>query len=169
VISYNRVLVGAALYDPFTGLALFPLPAAAPAIAPGKTAATLVASDFQETKNVDQAGGTTAIMPNTTFAGAVITGVDGPAVNWLLPGAGECAAKTTRLVVTASSTKAIRQVRFLDGKTPIGTVKSGALGLYALDWKTAKLKTGKHTLLAETTDAAGKVATDTVAVNVCKA
>jgi hypothetical protein len=168
VISYNRVLVGAALYDPFTGLALFPLPAAAPAIAPGKTPAILVASDFQETKNVDQAGGTTSIMPNSTFAGATITAVNGPAVNWLLPGAGDCVAATQRLVTTASSTKAIRQVRFLDGTKPIGTVKKGVVGLYALDWKTAKLKRGKHTLVAEATDAGGKVAKDAVAVNLCK-
>jgi hypothetical protein len=168
VISYNRALVGAALYDPFTGLALFPLPAAAPEIAVGKTAAILVASDFQETKNVDQAGGTTQIMPNTTFAAASLTAVAGPAVNWLLPGAGECAAATQRLVATASSNRAIRQVRFLDGKKVIGTVKKGVVSLYALDWKTAKLTRGKHTLVAEATDAGGKVARDTVAVNLCK-
>ena len=36
VLSYGRVLVGAAAYDPFSGVALFPLPAEAPRMRAGR-------------------------------------------------------------------------------------------------------------------------------------
>src|SRR5262249_15227816 len=56
VIAYHQVLVGAAAYDPASGLALFPLPAQAPVIKPGKTKAVMEASDNQEAKNVASIG-----------------------------------------------------------------------------------------------------------------
>ena len=66
VIAYNRVLVGAAAYDPASGLALFPLPVQAPVIKPGKTKAVMEASDNQEAKNIASIGNNP--MPNTTSA-----------------------------------------------------------------------------------------------------
>ena len=47
-IAYRRVAVGAAAYDPISGIAVFPLPAAAPALKAGLTRTILVSGDFQE-------------------------------------------------------------------------------------------------------------------------
>ena len=76
VIAYRRALVGAAVYDPITGIALFPLPKAAPKIPKGGTRVVVSASDFQEAKNVDSVGN--EIMPNTSFRRVRITGVARP-------------------------------------------------------------------------------------------
>ena len=55
VIGYKQSLLLAALYDPVTGLVLWPL-SGAPKIGVGRTSMIAVASDYQESKNVDQAG-----------------------------------------------------------------------------------------------------------------
>ncbi len=56
MIAYKRVLVGASAYDPLTGFVLFGLPAEAPKLTPGKTRTIVVASDYQEAKNVNTVG-----------------------------------------------------------------------------------------------------------------
>jgi hypothetical protein len=48
VIAYGRVLVGAAAYDPLSGIAIFPLPPTVAALKPGKTPLVFQAGDFQE-------------------------------------------------------------------------------------------------------------------------
>jgi hypothetical protein len=48
VISYRGINVGAALYDPTSGIAVFPLPREAVPIPTGLTHAVLSASDYQE-------------------------------------------------------------------------------------------------------------------------
>jgi uncharacterized protein len=53
VIGYKQVLVGAAAYDPVSGIAVFPLPAAAPALA-GRTAATIEARRRRERDAADR-------------------------------------------------------------------------------------------------------------------
>jgi len=165
VIAYRNVLLGAAAYDPFSGVAIFPIPKNAPAIPAGRMAATGIAYDYQETKNVDQAGDN--ILPNTSFRGVRIHGVRGPAVTWLFPTPAACAAKTERLVVLASDVRRISAVRFtLDGKR-IGSVKKGSFGLYALNWKRGSAKKGKHVLRAQVVDAAGKAAAAPRIVRVC--
>src|SRR3989442_6087618 len=63
VIAYRGVLVGAVLYDPTSGIAIFPLPQQAAAIPKGSTRAILTASDYQESKNVNSVGAD--ILPNT--------------------------------------------------------------------------------------------------------
>ena len=55
VIGYKQTLLLAALYDPDHGLVLWALDGA-PKIGPGKTPLLAVASDYQESKNIDQAG-----------------------------------------------------------------------------------------------------------------
>src|SRR5439155_5803799 len=45
-IAYGRVAVGAAAYDPISGIAVFPLPAAAPALKVVLTRTILVSGDF---------------------------------------------------------------------------------------------------------------------------
>ncbi|HVW89972.1 MAG TPA: S8 family serine peptidase, partial [Gaiellaceae bacterium] len=146
VIGYGGALIGASDYDPATGLTLFGLPSAAPALKAGKTTLAMQASDLQEAKNINTIGD--EIMPNTAFAQIKLTVVNGPALTWLSPPANDCALKTDQLAVIGSSTKKLKQVAFsVDGKR-IGVDKSGPSGIYSLAWKTAKLKKGKHHLVA---------------------
>ena len=63
-IGYKGALVAVGSYDWQTGLAVFPLPTSVPALAAGTTLrTTMIASDFQEAKNIDTIG--PSIMPNT--------------------------------------------------------------------------------------------------------
>ena len=64
VVGYRQSLLLAALYDPSSGLVVWLLDGA-PRIRKGKTALAVIASDYQESKNVDQAGEN--ILPNTAF------------------------------------------------------------------------------------------------------
>jgi hypothetical protein len=146
VIGYKRVLVGAAVYDPTSGLALFPLPAAAPKLT-GRTAATVEASDFQETKNVNTSG--SEIMPNTAFKSVRIAAAARPAVTWLAPDpSAGCVKGTVGLIVVASAPRKLASVRFYDGKRRIATVRTGPAGLFVAPWKAGKARRGAHTLRA---------------------
>jgi minor extracellular serine protease Vpr len=168
VLGYGRVLVGAAAYDPASGIAAFPLPASAPALRAGKTPIVVASGDYQEDKNVDQAGDIETILPNTTFLSVDLRVVRGPTVQWLAPDQGACASARTRLLVAAGSSRKARAVRFsVDGK-PLATDRRGTGGLYAATWKTAGVARGPHTLSARVTDAAGRTATAERTVKVCK-
>ncbi len=166
VISYRRVLVGAALYDPFSGLAVFPLPAGAQAIPPGKTRAVLSGSDYQETKNVNTISD--QIMPNTAFAPVTIVGVRGPAVTWLTPERASCVAGNVNLVVAASSDKKVRSVRFLVDGRQVALDRSGPADVFNGSWRAQKARRGGHRLTAVATDAAGRHASAKRAVRVCR-
>jgi hypothetical protein len=166
VIGYRGVLVGAVLYDPTTGIAIFPLPAQASKIPAGRTRAVLTASDYQEAKNVNSVGAD--ILPNTAFKTVRITGVSGPALTWVTPAENVCVGKTTPLVVVASSTTRVRSVRFLvDGKR-IGIDRRGASDLFTSSWSARLAPAGKHELLAVATDAGGRTLTATRHVKVCR-
>ena len=165
-IGYGRVLIAAAAYDVETGIALFPLPPAAPALKAGRRTITASGADFQEAKNVDSVGD--ALLPNTAFAQGPVRVVNGPTVAWLAPEIGDCAAARTPLTVLAGSNAAVRSVRFLRGKTPIATVKKGTVGLYSATWRRGTAAKGKHTLRAVVTDAKGRTATAERVVRVCK-
>ena len=169
VIAYRSVLVGAAAYDPATGLAVFPLPAQAAKIPSGKTKLTLEASDFQETKNVETVGND--LMPNTRFKTVTLRGVAGPSLTWLTPSAGQCLrAKTVGLGVVASSNRKVVSVTFdADGKR-VGVDRRGsaAAGLFTVPWKTARVASGRHVLTAVARDAGGKQLAATRVVRVCK-
>ncbi len=165
VISYRAVQVGASLYDPFSGLALFPLPASARAIPPGRTKAIVSASDFQETKNVNTISN--EIMPNTTFAPVTITGVRGPAVTWLTPARASCVTRNADLVVAASSDRRVRLVRFLvDGKQ-VDRDRTGPADVFDGVWRSTKARPGRHVLTAIAADAAGRHAAADRSVRVC--
>jgi hypothetical protein len=166
VVGYSRVLVGAAAYDPVSGVALFPLPAQAPALL-GPTAATLEASDYQETKNVNTTEEN--ILPNTAFRSVRITAAARPAVSWLAPDpAAGCVKGTARLLALASSPRRVVSVRFFDGARRIANVRRNTVGLFAASWKAGKAKRGKHTLKAVAKDAGGKTATARASVRVCR-
>jgi len=168
VIAYKGSLVGASAYDAANGVAVFGLPAAAPVLtaAAAPTAATLGASDFQEAKNVNTTG--SDIMPNTRFQDVKIKVVAKPTLTWIYPQAATCSRGTARLLVVASSTKALRSVEFKDGKRRIALKKKNVVGLFDANWNVRKLKKGMHQLSATVRDASGRTATTRRAARVCK-
>jgi hypothetical protein len=166
LVIYGRAIVGAAAFDPVTGIALVPLPSQAPALGQGAVNLTLVVADYQEAKNVDVIGAN--LLPNTTFASPKLHVGAGPTLYWLYPSTGSCAPKRTRMVVATSDTSSISQVRFYDGEHRIATVKKGVAGLYAATWKRRAAAKGRHTLQAVLVDAAGKKVLAKRAVRVCR-
>jgi hypothetical protein len=164
VIGYKSALLLAALYDPSTGLILWPLDGA-PQIGLGKTPLVAIASDYQESKNIDQAGN---VLPNSSFLSVGLRAVARPTLTWLLPRPRACVARREPLFVIAGALHKVRSVRFFDGKRPIGTVKSGAGGLYTQTWRTAKAKRGRHVLRALVTDRRGATASATRVARVCR-
>jgi len=166
VIAYRGVLVGAALYDPVSGIAIFPLPQAAAAIPNGRTRAVVSASDYQETKNVNSVGDD--ILPNTAFKAVAITGVAGPALTWVAPAANVCLGKTAGLVVVANSSKSIRSVRFFVDDKQIDVDRKGTSDVFSGSWTTRLAEPGTHVLKALATDAAGRTLSATRSVRVCR-
>ena len=166
VVGYGRVLIGAALYDPATGVALFPLPPEAPQLRAGRRLLSASAADFQEAKNVDSVGD--QLLPNTAFAEGPIRVVDGPAVTWVVPETNECAPARTPLVALASSTAAVRSVRFFLGRKLVATVRRGTAGIYTATWRRGSAARGKHTLRTVVTDAKGRTADAERVVRVCR-
>ena len=166
VLNYGRALVGVSAYDPVTGFAAFVLPRGAPRIPPGKTRALLVAADFQEAKNVSSPGGT--VLPNTSFRRVTLRGVRGPAVTWLTPQPRTCVGRRARLVVAASATKRIRQVRFFDGARLIGVSRRGPAGIHSVTWRTNRARRGLHMLRAAVVVQGGRRAAAGRTVRVCR-
>ena len=165
VIGYGQTLIGAVAYDPVSGIALFPIPAEAPALRAGKRQVQVSAADFQESKNVDSVGD--QLLPNTQFAGGPIDVVDGPTVTWLTPEIRECATARTPLTVVAGSTAAVRSIQFTVDKKPIATVRRGTSGIYTSTWRRGGAAKGRHTLRAIITDAKGRKAEAQRVVRVC--
>lgn len=166
VIAYRGVLVGAALYDPESGVAIFPLPRAAARIRTGRTRAVLSASDFQEAKNVSSIGG--ELMPNTALKSVTIRGVTGPAVTWVSPGANQCVGRIAGLLVVAGSTEPVRAVRFFADGKQVAIDRSGTSDVFTGTWRTANARRGKHVLTARATDAAGRTLSAKLGVRVCR-
>jgi hypothetical protein len=166
VLNYRRVLVGVSAYDPVTGIAVFVLPRNAPRIRPGKTRAVLVGADFQEAKNVSSPGG--AVLPNTSFRRVTLRGVRGPAVTWLRPQPRSCVGRSARLVVAASATKRIRQVRFFDRKRLIGVSRRGPAGIHSVTWRTNRARRGLHVLRAVVVVQGGRRGAAGLSVRVCR-
>jgi minor extracellular serine protease Vpr len=163
--SYGRVIVGAAAYDPATGVAVFPLPTAAPKLGAGRVPATFLASDHQEAKNANTYGGD--ILPNTRVTRKSLRVVRGATVTWLTPLARRCAAQRVQLLVSASAGKRIRAVRFFDGERRLRVVRRGVAGLYTTTWRTRGTKRGVHRLRA-VVQAGGQRAAATQLVRVCR-
>jgi hypothetical protein len=167
VLAYRNALVGASLYDPTSGIAVFALPAQAPTIPARKLRATIMAADFQEAKNLSTPRG--EILPNTTFRQVAIRGVAGPAVTWLSPDANACAARRRQeLVVVATSTARVRNVTFsVDGKQ-VATRRRTSAQLYTAVWQTGRAKSGKHRLSAVVRDVRGRTHRANRVVRVCR-
>ena len=140
VIAYGRVLIGAAAYDPVSGFAIFPLPASVARLKAGKLPIVFAAGDFQEDKNVDQAGDIETVLPNTAFVSQSLKVVQRPTVQWLSPERKACLTARERLLVVAGSPRRTRSVRFSVDGTPIATGRTSAAGLYSADWRTTRLR-----------------------------
>jgi minor extracellular serine protease Vpr len=164
VIGYKQTLLLAALYDEASGLVIWPLEGS-PKIGVGKTPVIAVASDYQESKNVDQAGAN--VLPNTAFRSFRLRAVAGPTVTWLLPKSKTCVARNEGLFVDAGSTRGVRVVRFYDGRRRIAKVRRGLEGLYTTPWRTGKAHRGRHVLRVVVVDRRGKHASARRIVRVC--
>jgi Bacterial Ig domain len=166
VIAYRGVLVGAALYDPDSGLAIFPLPNTTRPIPVGRTQMVVSASDFQEAKNVNTISD--QIMPNTSFKPTVVVGVRGPAVTWVAPGRAACVAKSASLAVMASSDRKVASVRFLVDGRQVGRDRTGAADIFDATWHSQKASRGTHVLTAIATDVGRRHVAATRVVRVCR-
>jgi len=165
VFAYGRAVIGAAAFDPFTGVAVFPLPNRAPKIGAGRIRAAFLASDYQESKNANSYGGD--VMPNTRTVLRRIRIVRGVTVTWLTPLGRRCASRSAQLLVSAGAPKKIRNVSFFDGKRRLRVVKRGVAGLYFATWRTRGAKRGVHRLRA-VVHAGGRRAEATRVVRVCR-
>jgi minor extracellular serine protease Vpr len=168
ILSYNNVLIGASAYDESSGLVLFAIPSNAPAIkaATKKKGAVVIASDNQETKNVNTISPN--VLPNTNYKSVKLTVVRKPTVSWLVPKQNACLRTTTRLAVVAGSTRKLKTVVFADGGKRIGSRKPDSAGISFADWNVKKSKKGRHVLGATVRDAGGRTATARRTVRVCK-
>ncbi len=164
-LSYGRVLVAAAAFDPFSGVALFPLPAAAPRIGTGTLRMTFLASDYQEAKNADVFG--RDLMPNTRISAKRLRVVRRPTLTWLTPLPRQCVGRSVQLLIVASPPSTARAARFYDGKRRLRVLKRGVAGLYATTWRARGAKRGRHTLRA-VVQVGGKRLEATRVVRVCK-
>jgi minor extracellular serine protease Vpr len=165
VVGYRRVLVLASYYDPFSGIALFGLPRQAPVIPRGKTSGAMQASDFQESKNVDQIGAN--ILPNTSYSSFKIRAVARPTVTWLEPQTRSCTARKTSLAVVAAAPKKITWVRFFRGQRLIARGR-GSAGLYAATWTRKALHRGRYVLQVVVRDKSGAKTSARRIVRVCR-
>jgi subtilisin family serine protease len=160
-IGYRGVLVGATTYDPTSGIAVFPLPSGAPALVGGTLQLRLVASDYQEAKNIDTVG--PSIMPNTRSIRQRIRVAAGTSIEWVFPAPGSCLAQRQVASVAVSSTKAVAAVRFeLDGRT-IRASRGNGLWMATL----GKVSPGKHVLQAEASSAKHRLASTRRIVRTC--
>jgi minor extracellular serine protease Vpr len=164
-LSYNRVLVAAAAYDPFTGVALFPLPPGAPRVGAGRPRFAFIASDYQEAKNANSYGGD--VMPNTRISTRRLRVVRGATITWLTPIGRRCVGPAEELLVSASAPGRLRSVQFFDGNRRIRTVRRNVAGLFATTWRTRRAKRGIHQLRA-VVRAGGRRAEATRVVRVCR-
>jgi subtilisin family serine protease len=165
-IGYQGMLVAARSYDRVTGLAVFPLPASAPALKPGPMRVRMLSADYQEAKNVDTIGPST--LPNTRTKTERIMVLKGAAVDWLAPARGACVAERQRVVVAASSPSRLAAVRFAVDGSRVAVVRAGHQGLWAAAINTKKLTRGPHAFEAVTAGTRGRAVSQRLMVHVCR-
>ncbi|HWQ22524.1 MAG TPA: S8 family serine peptidase [Gaiellaceae bacterium] len=158
--------VGATTFDPATGIAAFSIPRDARPLDPGTEFMRLVASDIQETKNINTEGPNP--MPNTRFYGFRASVAARPTISWILPSQGACLAPRQRLLVVANDNVPISSVGFFAGNRQLGRVRKNVAGLYELSWSTAGRRKGTVVLRAVVSDTRGREAEATRTVRVCR-
>jgi hypothetical protein len=135
VVDYSRLLIGATLFDPNTGIAVVPIPRETTGLRPGRIAMRLIAADNQEAKNVNVVGKNQ--VPNTRIARVRLRVVDGPTITWVSPGTRACVSGQPQLAVVASDPGLISSVGFFDGGRQIGRVKTTVAGVFTTKWSFA--------------------------------
>jgi subtilisin family serine protease len=166
LLAYRRAIVGASAYDVSSGLALFVLPRNAPRLTRGRLPALVVASDYQESKNVSTFGRN--IMPNTRFRSLALRVVRGTTIDWLLPERDACVRGRVPLLVVVGSTRRISSVRFFDGGRRSGTDRRGTAGLYSATWAARRARRGRHVLRAVVITRGGRPVVASRPVRVCR-
>ena len=164
--SSGRTSVPATLFDPSTGIAAFSIPRNAPRLFPGPQFAVVVASDFQESKNINTESGSP--LPNTRFQGFRAEAVPRPTVTWVTPEQGRCVSRKQKLLVVANDGVQISSVGFFDGRRQIGRVQKNVAGLYQTTWRTGGKRKGAHVLTAVASDVRGREAEASQTVRICK-
>jgi minor extracellular serine protease Vpr len=162
-LGYRGVTVSASGYDPLTGVATFRLPRTAPALAAGTLHLRLASSDYQEAKNVNTIG--SKIEPNTRTAAATVRVVRGPAVDWLEPSTGVCAARAQTLLVAAGAPDGIASVRVLLDGRPLASARRRGDGVWTAMWR--RPARARHVLEAVARDRSGRDARARVTVRSC--
>jgi minor extracellular serine protease Vpr len=165
LLLYKNENIGAVRFDPKTGVGVFPIPKDSQPLQPGPEFMRIVASDFQETKNVSTEGD--EAMPNTRFLGARFSVVARPVATWISPTKGACVRGRAELLVHASSPASISSVGIYDGKRQIARVKRSDQGIYRATWRTNGVRRGRHTLTAIVSDTAGRESEAARVVRVC--
>ena len=164
--STRREAVGATTFDPATGIAAFSIPREAFPLVKGSQFMVIVASDFQEAKNINTEGDSP--MPNTRFQGVRAEAVNRPTITWITPEKEKCLAARQRLLVVANDNVQISSVGFFDGNRQIGRVRKNVAGLYEMTWRTGGKRKGAHVLTAVASDIRGREAEANQTVRVCK-
>ena len=164
-VGYKGVLIAVGSYDWQTGLAVFPLPTSVPTLAADTAVRTkMIASDYQEAKNIDTLG--PSIMPNTRTSVVTMRVVRGAAVDWLAPTAATCVRARARAVVAASAPGRVASVRFAVDGRQVAVDRSGDQGVWSA--RLPALKRGAHTLAATAVAANGNRATARRRVQACR-
>jgi hypothetical protein len=164
--SKRRSSVGATLYDPKTGIAAFSIPRTSIPLEPETQFMQIVASDYQEAKNINTESDSP--LPNTRFAGLRAEAVPRPTVTWITPEKGKCLAARQRLQIVANDNVQISSVGFFDGQRQIGRVQKNTAGIYELNWRTSGRRKGPHVLTAVASDVRGREAEASQTVRICK-
>jgi subtilisin family serine protease len=157
--------VGATSFDPATGIVAFSIPREAFPLDSGPQFMRIVASDFQESKNINTESDSP--LPNTKIQGLRAEAVNGPTITWITPEQGRCLAPRQKLLVVANDTVAISSVGFFDGNREIGRVRKNVAGLYEMTWGTSGKRKGAHVLTATVSDVRGREAEASRTVRIC--
>jgi hypothetical protein len=167
LLLYKTLQLGATAFDPATGVAVFPYPRQENPIPAGTGFMRIVASDFQEAKNIADTGPGTNPMPNTRFKGIRVAVVNGPAVNWITPTKGACLRGRAKLEIVATSAAPISSVGLFDGSRKITRLRKNVAGIYSYTWNTKGKRKGAHVLKAIASDTSGRESQATQTARVC--
>jgi minor extracellular serine protease Vpr len=159
--------IGATMFDPATGLAVFSIPRSAKPLLAGSNFVRLVAADYQEAKNAYTVGNN--LLPNTTFQTVQLKAVARPTVTWLAPSAGACVRGRALLQVVANGKARVSSVIFYDGPSrKIARVTKNTYGIFRTRWATGAARPGKHVLTAVVADVSGRESRASLPVRVCR-
>lgn len=167
LLLYRDLQFGAIMFDAKTGIAMFSIPREVPSLFPGPSFMRIVASDFQESKNINTDSASSP-MPNTRFHGVRLEVVGRPTVTWITPEQGKCLAARQRLQVVANDNVPISSVGFFDGNRQIGRVRKSVAHLYSMTWRTSGKPRGAHVLTAVVSDTRGRESEASRPVRICR-